>query len=445
MESAAALAEAVRAGTLSPVQAVEECLARIDALDSKLQAWVEVDREGALRQARLLAERVGRGEDPGPLAGVPVGIKDIVDVAGLPTRLGAGPFAHFTPKADAACVARLRRAGAVIVGKTHTTEFAYLDPAPTRNPWHLEHTPGGSSSGSAAAVGAGIVPLAIGSQTVGSVLRPAAYCGIVGLKPTFGLISYAGTASLTPSFDHIGVLCARVADAALALTALAGHDPADPYSLDASAQDYPLAIAAPRPPRLGLFRDYYRAQASGAVFRHLEDVAERLAKAGAQVVEAEMPVDAAAFREAGDPVMRYEAAAVHAQRFKEHGDAYRPGIRGLIEAGQATSEADYRRALIRVRELREETLKRLEGFDAFLFPVAPATAPPGLETTGQGIFCAPASFTGLPAVSLPSGLDEYRLPLAVQLMAGHLQEATLLSAAAWVERVLDFQERPSFA
>jgi len=158
-----------------------------------------------------------------------------------------------------------------------------------------------------------------------------------------------------------------------------------------------------------------------------------------------MPVDAAAFREAGEPIMRYEAAAVHAQRFREHRDDYRPGIRGLVEAGQATSEADYRRALIRVRELREETLQRLEGFDAFLFPVAPATAPPSLETTGQGIFCAPASFTGLPAISLPSGLDEYGLPLAVQLMGGHLQEARLFGAAAWVESVLDFRARPSLA
>ncbi|HWO73591.1 MAG TPA: amidase [Dehalococcoidia bacterium] len=445
METAAALAEAVRAWTISPVQAVEGCLARIDALDSKLQAWVEVDREGALRQARALAERVARGEDPGPLAGVPVGIKDIVDVAGLPTRLGAGRFAHYTPETDAACVARLRRAGAVIVGKTHTTEFAYLDPAPTRNPWNLEHTPGGSSSGSAAAVGAGMLPLAIGSQTVGSVLRPAAYCGIVGFKPTFGRISYAGTASLAPSFDHIGVLCTCVADAALALNALAGHDPADPYSLEAPPEDYGLALVSPKPPRLGLVRSYYRAQASEAIFRHLEDVAELLAKAGARVEEAEMPVDAAAFREAGEPIMRYEAAAVHAQRFKEHRDDYRPGIRSLVEAGQATSEADYRRALIRIRELREETLQRLEGFDAFLFPVAPATAPPSLETTGQGIFCAPASFAGLPAISLPSGLDEYGLPLAVQLMAGHLQEARLFGAAAWVESVLDFRARPSLA
>ncbi len=193
MQSATEIASSVRNRTLSPIDAVQQALDRIDAVESQIHAWVEIDREGALRQARDLADR---DVSSLPLAGIPVGIKDIVDVAGLPTRLGAPAFAHYTPDIDATVVARLRAAGAVILGKTHTTEFAYLDPAPTCNPWNRTHTPGGSSSGSAASVGARTIPLAIGSQTVGSVLRPAAYCGCVGLKPTYGLISYAGTANL---------------------------------------------------------------------------------------------------------------------------------------------------------------------------------------------------------------------------------------------------------
>ena len=204
MPTALEIAAAVRSRSLSPVEAVEQALARIDAVEPQIHAWVEIDREGALQQAKALADAANLQHLPARRR--PVGIKDIVDVAHLPTRLGAPAFAHYTPDEDATAVARLRAAGAIILGKTHTTEFAYLDPAPTCNPWNRKHTPGGSSSGSAAAVGARTIPFAIGSQTVGSVLRPAAYCGAVGLKPTYGLIPYTGTAALAASFDHLGVL-----------------------------------------------------------------------------------------------------------------------------------------------------------------------------------------------------------------------------------------------
>lgn len=404
----------------SPVQ---DALARIDALDAQVQAWVYVDRQGALAAAQ--------SPPPGPFTGLPIGVKDIIDVAGQPTTLGAGPFAHYVPDKDADCVARLRAAGAIPLGKTHTTEFAYLDPAPTRNPWDLARTPGGSSSGSAAAVAAGMVPLALGSQTVGSVLRPAAYCGIVGLKASYGLVSYAGVAPLAPSFDHVGVLCRDVATAARALAVLA-----EP------AEDYAAAVQAPRPPCLGLVRRYHEAVCGEEVQRHLQAVAQALAAAGAAVRDVELPAAAEDFRQAGDAVLRFEAAAAHRQRFAQHGDRYRPAIRALVEAGLKTSEAEYEGALQAVRRLREETIARLADIDAFLLPVAPSVAPLGLESTGQGIFCAPASFTGLPAISLPSGLSEERLPLAVQLVAGHRREAALLAAAAWVEGVLAFTARP---
>ena len=422
---------------------VEAALARIDALDGEIEAWVQVDREGARRAAAVAPT--------GRLAGVPFGVKDIIDVAGLPTRLGAPAFAHHVPQQDATCVARLRAAGAIVLGKTQTTEFAYLDPAPTRNPWNREHTPGGSSSGSAAAVAAGMVPLALGSQTVGSVLRPAAYCGVVGLKATYGLVSYAGVAPLAPSFDHVGVLCRSVAEAALALSVLAGYDPStgsgqarrDPYSVDVALDDYLAAVRdASAPPRLGLVRRYHEEVADAEVRRHLASVAQALSAAGAMLREVEMPATAPQISEAGQPVMRFEAAAAHADRFARHKDEYRPSIRGLIEAGIQTSRADYDRSLAWARRLRDELTERLDGLDALLLPVAPSAAPRGLASTGSGTFCAPASFSGLPAIALPSGLSEDGLPLAIQLIAAPFAEARLLAAASWAERALGFRARP---
>jgi Asp-tRNA(Asn)/Glu-tRNA(Gln) amidotransferase A subunit family amidase len=442
MQTAAEIADAVRNGTLSPLDAVQQALDRIDAVEPQIHAWVELDREGALRQAREFADRDLASL---PLAGVPVGIKDIVDVAGLPTRLGAPAFAHYTPDRDATVVARLRAAGAVILGKTHTTEFAYLDPAPTCNPWDRAHTPGGSSSGSAASVGARTIPLAIGSQTVGSVLRPAAYCGCVGLKPTYGLISYAGTANLAAGFDHLGVITDSVADAALALGPLVGKDRYDATSIDAPGDDYVAAAASATPPRLGLIRGYYTAYATDELNAHLDAVAAQLTDAGATVEDAAMPADAAAIRTAGDPIMKYEAAQAHELLYEKFGAQYRPSIKDLVEAGRAISRDDYEAARAEMSRLRDGMIETLSRFDALLFPVAPAPAPLGLETTGNGIFCAPASFAGLPAIALPSGIATDGLPLAVQLMAAPLAEATLLRAAAWVESTLAFTAAPDIA
>src|SRR5437870_11205939 len=217
-------ADAIRTGAVSPVELVEACLARIRALDGALEAWAHVDADGALAVAREREAEARAGRLRGPLHGVPVGVKDIFDVAGMPTTGGARPFAHTRPTADAAAVARIRAAGAIVLGKTATTEFAYRDPAPTRNPWNPGHTPGGSSAGSGAAVAARMIPLATGSQTVGSVLRPAAYNGVVGVKATHGLIPVDGVIPLAWSFDHVGVFARSVDDAAIMLGVLAGGE-----------------------------------------------------------------------------------------------------------------------------------------------------------------------------------------------------------------------------
>ncbi|MFQ5828289.1 MAG: amidase [Candidatus Methylomirabilia bacterium] len=437
-------ARRIRAGELSPVELVQACFGRIGVLDPRLRAWVLVDREGALGTAREREAEASAGRFRGPLHGVPVGLKDIYHVQGMPTTAGAGGFAHEQPTSDAESVARLRGAGAVVVGKTATTEFAYLDPAETRNPWNPEHTPGGSSSGSGASVGARMIPLALGSQTVGSVLRPAAYCGAVGLKPTYGRISCRGVLPLAWSLDHVGIFCRSVEDAALALTPLAGHDPGDPCSARESVADYPAACAAAgRPPHLGLPRQFFLEKAGTEVRAHLEAVAQAFARAGAEVEEIKLPQSFERIHAAGATVLQVEAATYHAPRFSTHAEQYRPKIRALIEAGMKISGVDYVGAQHHRRTFREEMTPILERVDALLMPVTGAPAPRGLGSTGDPTFCAPWTFAGLPAISLPSGLAEDGLPLAIQLVSGAFEETRLLATARWCEGTLAFSARPS--
>ena len=413
-------AERIRRGALDPVALVEACLERIQALDGRLAAWVHVDAEGARAQARERAAEARGGRFRGPLHGVPVGVKDIFDVAGLPTAAGAAAFARTLPTADAVPVARLRDAGAIVLGKTHTTEFAYRDPAPTRNPWNDGHTPGGSSSGSAAAVAAGMVPLALGSQTVGSVLRPAAYCGVVGFKGTHGLVPACGVVPLAWSLDHVGVLARGVADTALLVGVLAGRDLEPPVI---------------RTPRLALVPELLE-RATPEVAAHVHASAEAFARAGAHVVEVGLPPSFAGVHAAGQTVLEAEAAAYHAPAFARHAADYGPEIRKLVESGLAASATAYIHANRARLAFREDVMPLLLAHDALLSPAAPAPAPEGLASTGDAWHCAPWSFAGVPAISLPSGLARSGLPLAVQLVQAAGASARLLGVAAWCEGVL---------
>jgi len=441
--TASELSALIRSGTCSAVSLVEALLARIDALEPNVKAWVSVDRAGALETARERDGEEQAGRFRGPLHGIPVGLKDIYHVAGMTTTAGAGPFAHEYPETDAASVTRLRHAGAIILGKTATTEFAYLDPAETRNPWNQEHTPGGSSSGSAAAVAARMVPLALGSQTVGSTLRPAAYCGVAGFKPTHGRISCRGVVPLAWSLDHVGIFCRSVADAALALQVLAGHDPGDPLSVREPVVDYVGALsAADRPPRLGLLRQFFLERASPEVASHLEAIAQTFARAGASVEEIKLPPSFEGLHDAGSRVMQVEAAAFHAPRFQAHATHYRPKIRALIENGMKTAGTEYVAAQQHCRRFRAEMTPLLKRLDALLMPVAGTPAPRGLSSTGDPTFCAPWSFAGVPAISLPSSLAQDGLPLAVQLVSGAFDEPRLLAVARWCEATFAFSSAP---
>jgi Asp-tRNA(Asn)/Glu-tRNA(Gln) amidotransferase A subunit family amidase len=439
--TAAEAARRIHAGTISPVDLLQACLARIDAVDPRVQAWVCCDRDAAREVARQREAEARDGRFLGPLHGVPVALKDIFDAAGLVTTAGAPAFAHRRATTDATSVARLRAAGAVILGKVTTTAFAYLDPSPTRNPWNVAHTPGGSSSGPAAAVGARMVPLALGSQTVGSVLRPAGYCGVVGFKPTHGRISAAGVVVLSWSQDHVGVFARSVEDVALSLGVMAGPDAADALSSSVAPDDYLGAVTAPVAPRIGVLRDLVE-RAGPAVATHVAGVAQRFRDAGAQVADVKLPDSFARIHEASNTTVRAESAAYHAPLWALHAAEYPPRIREAIELGRAIPALDYLAAMEVRRRFRRDMAPVALRFDALLSPTAATAAPAGLASTGDPYFCAPWSAAGMPSFALPSAVDEAGLPLSVQLIGEAFGERRLCQAAAWCERVLGFEATP---
>jgi Asp-tRNA(Asn)/Glu-tRNA(Gln) amidotransferase A subunit family amidase len=420
---------------LSPVDLLDALLGRIARLDPKLHVWAALDADGARAQARERTEEAARGAMRGTLHGVPLGVKDIFDVAGLPTRGGSRVY-HAVPDADATTVARLRRAGAVIVGKTHTTEFAYADPAPTRNPWNPSRTPGGSSSGSAAGVAAGMMPVALGSQTAGSVLRPAAFCGVVGYKPTYGRISRQGVLPLAWSLDHVGTLTRSVEDAALLAGVMAGPDRKDPTCADVPVPDLVAAVRDPHPPRIGIVGDVYPDRLSDAARDRLSAIVVRLETAGAEMEQVRLPREFDAALDAHHVIMSAEMSGIHLAGVQEQGEAYGSRLRAAVESGALIPAAAYLRALRLRRVIRAAILPLFEEVDCLIAPAAAGAAPEGLDSTGDPSFNAPWSLLGLPAISLPAGLDTQGLPLAVQLVAGPWQDARLLGAAAWCEVVL---------
>jgi aspartyl-tRNA(Asn)/glutamyl-tRNA(Gln) amidotransferase subunit A len=424
--SAVAARDAIREGTLSPVALVDACLARIRALDPAIEAWIHVDEAAARTQAALREEEARAGKLRGGLHGIPVGIKDIIDVAGMPTTAGARPWAHRHPTQDAPSVQRLRNKGAIVLGKTHTTQFAFRDPAPTHNPWNLEHTPGGSSSGSAAAVSARMVPLALGSQTVGSVLRPAAYCGVVGYKPFHGAIPTDGVVPLAWSLDHVGVFGRSVADVLLALEAYGLWHPGG---------------AIRRPARLALAPELV-ARAEPDVAAQAPAAARAFAAAGATVDEVKLPSSFAELHDAGRAILEVEAATYHEPSFRLHAEEFGAGIRACVEAGLKRPATDYVRADRARQRFREEARRLLMSYDALISPTAPAPAPRGLEWTGDASLCAPWSSAGFPSISLPSGVAASGLPHAVQLSATPQRNAILLHFAPWCEAVLAFTAAP---
>jgi len=408
----------IRQRSVSPVEMVEHLLRRAERIEPVVKAWETLDPERALAAAR----EAERSEAHGPLHGVPFGAKDIYDTAGLRTSAGFQPYADRVPTSDSDPVARLKHAGAILLGKMVTTQFAYADPSATRNPWSPERTPGGSSSGSAAGVAAREVPLALGSQTAGSILRPAAYNGAVGFKPTYGRISARGVFPLAWSLDHVGVLTRSVADCALFLAVVA-DPPAQSIVLD------------PRPPRLGIVSEALEF-ATPRLRDHLDEMRKLLVSAGAKVKEVSLGEPLDLILSVHRTIMQTETAAAHWQLLEKYPGMHAPRLRAYAEVGRLIPGVAYLHAQRLRRRIRAAIAHSLSEVDALLLPTAVDVAPT-LETTGDPSLQAPFSLVGFPSISLPSGvLQPDGLPLAIQLVAPAWQETRLLSVATWCEAQL---------
>jgi aspartyl-tRNA(Asn)/glutamyl-tRNA(Gln) amidotransferase subunit A len=425
----------LRARRKTCVEVLERCLTKIDELEPQVRAWVVIDRDGGRRRALELDADLCAGRWLGPLHGIPIGVKDIVDVAGMPTACGWPRWANRLAQRDATIVRRLREAGAVIVGKTVSTQLASFDPPVTRNPWDLERTPGGSSSGSAAAVACGMCLAAIGSQTGGSITRPASFCGVAGCKPAHRRVSAQGIMPLAPSMDHPGPIARTVRDLAIVLDVIAGPDPLDPDCLATPAPDVCAALQDQRrsAPRLARLRGLFDQKADAAVRAALDHALQQLAGAGARISEPLLPASFDDVLRSHRVIMAAEAAGCHEPVFREHRAELLPKIRELIEEGLATPAPEYFRCRQHQGRLSREMISLFDGADALVTPATTNPAPDN-STTGDPAFNSPWSYTGLPTVSFPIGLSPDALPVGIQLM-GHT-EPELFRVAAWCEAVI---------
>ena len=429
---AAEAARALEEGRISSEELVSACLARIKIDEERVQAWAYFDAEHALNQARDADLRRREGRPLGPLHGIPVGVKDIIDTHDMPTEDGTVLHAGRTPYNDATLVSMLRAAGAIIMGKTVTTELATYSPGKTRNPHNPEHTPGGSSSGSAAAVAAHMVPLALGTQTNASVIRPAAYCGVVGYKPSFGLISRHGVLKQSRPLDQIGVMARSVEDAALFAEQLIGFDENDP---DTRPRARPLLRETalqepPLPPTLAFVKTPVWKLADAQC---QEAFVELVAHLGSRVEEVKLP---AQFKDAWkwhQTVMEADLAKNYAAEYRQGRDKLSAALRGQIERGRRVRAVDYNSALDRVPALNRGLNELFElRYEAILTPATAGTAPRGLASTGSPAFCTLWTLCGLPAITLPLMQGAGGLPLGVQLVGPRGGDARLLRTARWL-------------
>jgi Asp-tRNA(Asn)/Glu-tRNA(Gln) amidotransferase A subunit family amidase len=422
---------ALREGSLSATEYVQACLARIRQTEPQVGAWIHLDEEYALRQAKTLDEHRASGRPLGRLHGLPVGLKDIIDTDDMPTEDGTVLHAGRQPVSDATLVARLRAAGAVIMGKTVTAELASMHPGKTRNPWNPEHTPGGSSSGSAAAVAAGMVPLAVGTQTNGSVIRPAAFCGVHGFKPSFGLISRHGVLQQSPSLDQMGVFARSVEDIALISDVLIAHDPHDPATrpgahprLGEVMRDDP-----PLPPRLAFLGTPIFEEASQDCRDGFAELCDAL---GETITELSLSDTYRKAWEFHRTIQLSELSHHYRADYERGSDRLSLALRENFERGRQTPAHEYLAALAARQPLYEGIERTLEEYDAFITPAAHGAAPASLETTGNPAFCTLWTLFGMPAINLPLLRDGQGMPIGVQLVGRRGDDARLLRTARWL-------------
>jgi Asp-tRNA(Asn)/Glu-tRNA(Gln) amidotransferase A subunit family amidase len=417
--TAVALRQAMAAGTLTAEAAARATLERIAEREPLIHAWQHVDTEGAIAAARALDAR-GR---PGLLGGVPIGVKDLIATADMPTRYGSPIYEGFRPAADAECVALARAAGALVIGKTVTTEFAYFSPGPTANPHNPAHTPGGSSSGSAAAVADGMVPIAFGTQTAGSLIRPASFCGVFALKPSFGLLSLEGIKPFSPSLDTLGWLARSAEDLELMRCAMSGTDFAA------------LPVPEPTALRLGVCRthEWPAIDAGGAAT--FEQALKLAAAAGITLRDIALPAAWAGLVEAQKTVMAYEAARQLDTEWRRHPEQLSAALSALLQAGRDCTDETYAQALAQATIARRLLPQLMRDVDALLVPAAPGEAPAGLAATGDPVFNRIWTLLGPPCAGVPGLHGPQGLPIGMQLVGHAQRERELLAVAGSLHRV----------
>jgi Asp-tRNA(Asn)/Glu-tRNA(Gln) amidotransferase A subunit family amidase len=419
MLAALEFARRIDAGELTPAAALELCAETIAAREPEIGAFVVLDLERARRAAEAQSEALSGL----PLRGLAVGLKDIFDTADLPTSYGSPIYAGHRPKADAAAASLVRRAGGIVVGKTVTTEFAHLDPGKTRNPHNPKHTPGGSSSGSAAAVAAGMVPIALGSQTAGSVIRPAGFCGVAGFKPTYGTIPTVGMKAFAWRLDTVGLFAASVADVAFAAEALTGRR----LRVDGTA---------PPPPRIGVLRRPPWPDADEEMLTALELAARSAEAAGAAVTDVQLPdICADAFKAHGT-IQDFEGGQALAYEYDHHRDRLGPNLRTALEGAKVVTPEAYDSALRTARRARAAVATLMAEIDVILTPAAPGAAPQGLGSTGSSTFNRLWTLVGSPCVNVPGITSDSGLPLGIQVVGRLGSDRETLSAARFVELAL---------
>jgi Asp-tRNA(Asn)/Glu-tRNA(Gln) amidotransferase A subunit family amidase len=409
---------------ISTEDLLDQCLRVIDSRDAELHAWAQVDESSARNTAKQLQSELARGQRRSSLHGIPIGVKDVFDVAGLQVEAGSPVRSGKVARHDAPVVQRLRELGAVIIGKTVTTEFACFNPPPTKNPWNLEHTPGGSSSGSAAAVASGMCFAALGSQTGGSISRPASYCGIVGWKPTFDRKQLHGVVPVTFHLDHIGPLTRSAADLFHFASAF-GVERIEESRLDPQ-----------RKLRVGVIEDYFFSTASEDVQAVTRSALDSLKEKHIRIELAELPRAFQHLHELHRRIMAVEAALYHQTWFDEQRQLYSDSLASLIEEGRATSVIDYASALQQQQLIGDQLNSIAQKFDLLAVPTTPEVAPKDLSTTGDPRFNSPWSFCGMPTVTIPCGLSPAGMPCGLQFIASRENQAQLLQSAARCEEQL---------
>ena len=437
--TATEMLELMKNKSISATEVALSVMDRYHSLQEPLKAWVYFDEEAFLKQAK----DVEQSNVDKLLSGVPVGLKDIYYTAGIPTEAGSKVYEGFIPEADAVTVSLLKQSGANIMGKTVTTEFACLDPSEAVNPWNFAHTPGGSSSGSAVAVASRMCPIAMGSQTVGSVLRPAAFNGIVGYKPTFGLVSRRGLVPVSWNLDTVGWLTRSVADAALVMDCLIGFDALDKSSVKFPNPGFSSNLNNSCRKKVAYLKGYFAKGVESDITDNINAQVSKLDEASYQIDELEAPYDfESAFRNQR-LIMAVEAAAFHKENYTTKSELYRPKLRAMLAQGLEYDGLTYANALEEREQFRFDLRNFAETYDLIITPSTPEVAPGDVSTTGNPMFQGPWTAIGFPAISIPSGIASNGMPIGMQIVGSPMDDLNLLQAAHEMETIIGFSDQPN--